>query len=78
MEFIELQIDLDKNAKFVSKTFLQLYEVSPKNKISQRVQNWFGCLEVFIFANNSYLRPCNAARATIAARLCNSTTRQPI
>jgi len=38
MEFIELQNDLD-NAKFVSKTFLQLYEVSPKNKISQRVQN---------------------------------------
>ena len=35
MEFIELQSDLDLKAKFVSKTLLEFYRVSPQNKISK-------------------------------------------
>jgi len=55
-EFIELQNDLDVNAKFLSKTVLQLYQECHLRrfpKISKRAQNWFGCLEVF---NNPFLR----------------------
>jgi len=48
MEFIELQNALDLEAKFLSKTFLEFYRVSTKNKISKDIK-MYSKIDLFIW-----------------------------